>query len=134
MSNRIVALSTASSLITTVRDSARQTEWGLATVGVISSNTLSQAVIPAGINFTVDIRCSKNELWGIPESEFDPDCDNQQSIEMQRQGGYGAWTIRAYPTSMIFVPRKSGISHNSNKNTGPQHCALFDDEVKSGVF
>lgn len=104
MASRADALVTASRLITSVRDSALQTQLGVATVGVINSDTSSQATIPAGVNFIIDIRCSTDELveqlgtrifstfdniiteekngtsyriqrsWGLPESKFDPQC------------------------------------------------------------
>ncbi|KAH7393070.1 hypothetical protein BKA66DRAFT_411274 [Pyrenochaeta sp. MPI-SDFR-AT-0127] len=104
MPGRADALVTASRLITAVRDTARTTELGVATVGVISSDTASQATIPAGIDFIIDIRCSTDELvdqlasstfkafddiiaeesngtsykitrsWGLPESVFHPNC------------------------------------------------------------
>lgn len=104
MLGRADALVTASRLITAVRDSARQTELGVATVGVINSDTSSQATIPAGVNFIIDVRCSTDDLvdqlaaaiferfdqiieeegngtsyavertWGLPESIFHPSC------------------------------------------------------------
>lgn len=104
MSDRSDALVTASRLITAVRDTARQTGLGVATVGVINSDTASQATIPAGVNFIIDIRCSTDDLvtqlsteifaafdsvitqeanqtsyevqrtWGLPESKFHPHC------------------------------------------------------------
>jgi acetylornithine deacetylase/succinyl-diaminopimelate desuccinylase-like protein len=97
-------LVTASRLITAVRDAALVTELGVATVGVISSDTSSQATIPAGVNFIIDIRCSTDDMveqlathtfaafdkivseesngtaycversWGLPESKFHPHC------------------------------------------------------------
>lgn len=104
MIGRSDALVTTSRLITTVRDTALSTGLGVATVGVISSDTSSQATIPAGVNFIIDIRCSTDEMvdqlaaaifksfdqiisvennwtsyrieseWGLPESKFHPDC------------------------------------------------------------
>jgi hydantoinase/carbamoylase family amidase len=104
MAGRADALVTASRLITAVRDTALDTELGVATVGVISSDTASQATIPAGINFIIDIRCSTDDMveqlaaqifadfdgivaqenngtsyhiersWGLPESMFHPNC------------------------------------------------------------
>lgn len=104
MPDRADALVTASRLITAVRDSALETELGVATVGVIKSDTSSQATIPAGINFIIDIRCSTDEMveklsahtfaifdrivaeehngtsyriersWGLPESKFASAC------------------------------------------------------------
>ncbi|RMZ67053.1 N-carbamoyl-L-amino acid hydrolase [Pyrenophora seminiperda CCB06] len=104
METRADALVTASRLITAVRDTALHTNLGVATVGVINSDTSSQATIPAGITFTIDIRCSTDTLverlstaifsafdtivaqeangtsylvqrtWGLPESKFHPRC------------------------------------------------------------
>lgn len=62
MPGRADALVTASRLIAAVRDAALQTQLGVATVGVISSDTSSQATIPAGVKFIIDIRCSTDEM------------------------------------------------------------------------
>lgn len=104
MPDRSDALVTASRLISTVRDVALKTGLGVATVGVIKSDTSSQATIPAGVEFIIDIRCSTDEMveqlatsifnafdniiaeesnstcyaiqrtWGLPESIFHPHC------------------------------------------------------------
>jgi hydantoinase/carbamoylase family amidase len=104
MPGRADALVTASRLITAVRDTALKTGLGVATVGVINSDTSSQATIPAGVSFIIDIRCSTDTLvdqlatstfsafdaiiadegngttyriersWGLPESKFHPNC------------------------------------------------------------
>jgi hydantoinase/carbamoylase family amidase len=104
MPGRADALVTASRLITAVRDTALKTGLGVATVGVINSDTSSQATIPAGVRFIIDIRCSTDTLvdqlatstfsafdaiiadegngttyriersWGLPESKFHPNC------------------------------------------------------------
>ncbi|KAF2878483.1 hypothetical protein BDV95DRAFT_479716 [Massariosphaeria phaeospora] len=104
MPERSDALVTASRLIAAVRDTALKTDLGVATVGVIHSDTSSQATIPAGIDFTIDIRCSTDEMvdelasavfeafdtiieeesngtlyvvqrtWGLPESKFHEHC------------------------------------------------------------
>lgn len=104
MANRSDALVTASRLISSVRDTALNTRLGVATVGVIKSDTSSQATIPAGINFIIDVRCSTDKMvedlsskifkafdkiieaecnetsykitktWGLPESIFHPNC------------------------------------------------------------
>jgi hydantoinase/carbamoylase family amidase len=104
MPGRADALVTASRLITAVRDCALDTGLGVATVGVIKSDTSSQATIPAGIDFIIDIRCSTDDMveqlathtfaafdkiileegngtsysiersWGLPESKFHPHC------------------------------------------------------------
>lgn len=62
MKDRSDALVTASCLIAAVRDTALESDLGVATVGVISSDTSSQATIPAGVHFIIDIRCSTDEL------------------------------------------------------------------------
>ena len=115
MLGRSDALVTASRLITAVRDSALETELGVATVGAISSDTSSQATIPAGVNFIIDIRCSTDELveqlaaqtfatfdkiiaqenndtsyrversWGLPESKFHPNCIETVHASASRQ-------------------------------------------------
>ncbi|KAH7073570.1 hypothetical protein BKA63DRAFT_35999 [Paraphoma chrysanthemicola] len=188
MAGRADALVTASRLVTTVRDSALKSKLGVATVGVINSDTSSQATIPAGVNFIIDIRCSTDDMvdqladltfaefdsiiaqegngtsyrversWGLPESIFHQHCveavrasaahlvGEEQTLEMKSRAGHdSAWTSRACPTSMIFVPSKDGISHNPNEYTSAEHCALgaqtlldtvlyYDHKVKSGAF
>lgn len=104
MPERSDAMVTASRLITAVRDAALKTELGVATVGVLTSDTSSQATIPAGVDFIIDIRCSTDDMveqlataifkafdaiiteekngtayeikrsWGLPESKFHPHC------------------------------------------------------------
>ncbi|KAF2002466.1 amidase [Amniculicola lignicola CBS 123094] len=104
MCDRSDALVTASRLIAAVRDAALTTGLGVATVGVINSDTSSQATIPAGVDFIIDIRCSTDEMvdqlasaifkafdaitmeegngtayeikrtWGLPESQFHQTC------------------------------------------------------------
>lgn len=106
METRSDALVTTSRLISTVRDVARSTGLGVATVGVVKSDTSSQATIPAGVDFIIDVRCSTDAMvdslataifaafdaviseeknatkynitrtWGLPESIFHPDCIN----------------------------------------------------------
>jgi hydantoinase/carbamoylase family amidase len=104
MPGRADAVVTASRLIVAVRDVALKTQLGVATVGVIDSDTSSQATIPTGIGFTIDMRCSTDEMvkdlatrtfaafdtivtaeangtayriersWGLSESKFHPRC------------------------------------------------------------
>jgi hydantoinase/carbamoylase family amidase len=104
MDQRSDALVTASRLISAVSDVAKTTGIGVATVGVISNDTQSQATIPSGVEFIIDIRCSTDQLveelctaifrkfdeivqkennstsysilrtWGLPESVFDESC------------------------------------------------------------
>jgi hydantoinase/carbamoylase family amidase len=119
MSGRSDALVTASRLIMTVRNSARDTKLGVATVGVINSDTSSQATIPAGVDFIIDIRCSTDEMveqlaahtfaafdktiaeesngtsyrversWGLPESKFHPHCIDAVRASAAQQVGEG---------------------------------------------
>ncbi|KAH7411779.1 hypothetical protein DE146DRAFT_254484 [Phaeosphaeria sp. MPI-PUGE-AT-0046c] len=117
MLGRADALVTASRLITAVRNSALETELGVATVGVVKSDTSSQATIPAGVDFIIDIRCSTDEMveklaahtfvvfdkiiaeekngtsyriersWGLPESRFDETCVSAVRASATRQVG-----------------------------------------------
>ncbi|RDW73946.1 Zn-dependent exopeptidase-3 [Coleophoma crateriformis] len=104
MDVRSDALVTASRLITAVSETAGSTKLGVATVGVISNDTQSQATIPSGVEFIIDVRCSTDQMvtdlhtaifhrfdeiiasegnatryevvrtWGLPESIFHNDC------------------------------------------------------------
>jgi hydantoinase/carbamoylase family amidase len=104
MPGRADAIVTASRLITAVRDAARSTQLGVATVGVIKSDTASQATISAGVDVIIDVRCTTDEMvdqlasaifksfdeiiaeednstsyaisrsWGMPQSVFHPRC------------------------------------------------------------
>jgi acetylornithine deacetylase/succinyl-diaminopimelate desuccinylase-like protein len=104
MEDRSDALVTASRLISAVRDTAVGCQLGVATVGVIESDTHAQSTIPGGVEFVIDVRCSTDELvadlereifeafdriilqernrtsyeilrtWGLPESKFHDDC------------------------------------------------------------
>jgi acetylornithine deacetylase/succinyl-diaminopimelate desuccinylase-like protein len=98
------ALVTASKLIASVSETAKSTRLGVATVGVILNDTQSQATIPSGVEFIIDVRCSTDKMvedlcsaifksfeeivqqennrtsyhivrtWGLPESVFHDDC------------------------------------------------------------
>lgn len=104
MAGRSDALVTASRMITSVSETAKSTGLGVATVGVISNDTQSQATIPSGVELIIDVRCSTDAMveslctaifasfddiitnesnktsystirsWGLPESTFHPDC------------------------------------------------------------
>lgn len=104
MNTRSDALVTASLMIAAVRDIAMSTRLGFATVGVITNDTQSQATIPSGVEFIIDVRCSTDKIvedlylaifisfdkivqqennstryrvvrtWGLPESTFHDDC------------------------------------------------------------
>jgi len=62
MDQRSDALVTASRLIGAVSDVAKTTGLGVATVGVTSNNTQSQATITSGVEIIIDIRCSMDPL------------------------------------------------------------------------
>lgn len=62
MPGRSDAIVTASRLITAVRDTAFKSQLGVATVGVIKSDTSSQATISAGVDFIIDIRCTTDDM------------------------------------------------------------------------
>ncbi|KAF2462428.1 hypothetical protein BDY21DRAFT_390218 [Lineolata rhizophorae] len=65
MTKRSDALATASRLITAVNDAARSSPemplGGVATVGVIKCDTSSQATIPAGVTFIIDVRARNDD-------------------------------------------------------------------------
>ncbi len=46
-------------------------------------------------------------------------------MDMKSDAGHdAAWTGKIVKTSMIFVPSKDGISHNSSAYTNPEACSL----------
>jgi acetylornithine deacetylase/succinyl-diaminopimelate desuccinylase-like protein len=98
------ALLTAARMIASVSNTAKSTKFGVATVGLISNDTQSQATIPSGVEFIIDLRCSTDRMvddlctaifksfdeivqressstsyeilrtWGLPESVFHKAC------------------------------------------------------------
>lgn len=139
MGTRSDALVTASRLITSVRDTAISTGLGVATVGVIINDTQSQATIPSGVEFIIDVRCSTDEMvdklctaifknfdtiiqyesnqtsyevvrtWGLPESQFDSRC-----IEVVRAAAHEASTLCSVPKPAdVIMDMKSGAGHDS---------------------
>ncbi|KAF2033434.1 amidase [Setomelanomma holmii] len=84
MAGRADALVTASRLITAVRDAALKTELGVATVGVIQSDTSSQATIPAGVNFIIDVRCSTDDMVEQLAAAIFAEFDNITAQEKNR--------------------------------------------------
>lgn len=139
MGTRSDALVTASRLIATVRDTAVATSLGVATVGVIKNDTQSQATIPSGVEFIIDVRCSTDEMvdklctaifenfdviiqnednqtsyeivrtWGLPESQFDSRC-----IEVVRAAAVEALNLSSVPKPEDrIMDMKSGAGHDS---------------------
>jgi hypothetical protein len=104
MNTRSDALVTASLMIAAVLDIEMSTRLWVAIVGVVTNDTQSQAEIPSGIEFIIDVRCSTDKMvedtclaifqgfheitqqennstsyrvvrtWGLPESTFHDDC------------------------------------------------------------
>merc|ERR1711939_1026986 len=160
MDGRSDALVTASRLITAVSETATSTGLGVATVGVISNDTQSQATIPSGVEFIIDVRCSTDkmvdDLCTAIFKSFDEDCisavraaaieevGTSQIMDMKSGAGHdAAWTSKVVKTTMIFVPSKDGVSHNPAEYTSPEDCALgaqillqavlrYDESVKQG--
>lgn len=132
MDGRSDALVTAARLITAVSATAKATNLGVATVGVISNDTQSQATIPSGVEFIIDVRCSTDSMvedlctaifksfdeilqqernstsykilrtWGLPESVFHKDC-----IDVVR----AAATEAVGPDQLMDM--KSGAGHDA---------------------
>jgi hydantoinase/carbamoylase family amidase len=104
MNVRSDALVTASRMVMAVSTTAKSSGLGVATVGVITNDTQSQATIPSGVEFIIDVRCSTDQMvqelcsvifrtfdeiikdennstnyhivrtWGLPESKFHNEC------------------------------------------------------------
>lgn len=152
MQGRSDALVTASRLITAVNDTARSTGLGVATVGVISNDTQSQATIPSGVEFIIDVRCSTDSMveelstaifkkfedivsteanktsfevirtWGLPESIFHSDC-----IEAVR-----ASAISEVGTSKI-TEMKSGAGHDAAWTSKVVKSSMIFVPSKDGI-
>ena len=106
-------LVTASRLVTAVRDTAHGTGPGVATVGTISSDMASQATIPAGINFIIDIRYSSDHLVDqfvkTPYDTFDhiiEQEDNGTSYKIEHSWGLSESIFHPH---RIDAVRKSAI-------------------------
>lgn len=139
MGMRSDALVTAARLIASVRDTAARTGLGVATVGVIRNDTQSQATIPSGVEFILDVRCSTDEMlealcsaifktfdeivageanrtgysivrtWGLPESKFDARC-----IGVVREAALEALELGSFPCpEEMVMEMKSAAGHDS---------------------
>lgn len=152
MEGRADALVTASRLITAVRDTALGTGLGVATVGVINSDTESQATIPAGVSFTIDIRCSTDALvdelstaifsafdavvkqeangtsyhvqrtWGLPESKFHPRCIEAVQTAAVKNVGEG-----------MVLDMKSRAGHDSAWTSRVCPTSMIFVQSKGGI-
>lgn len=138
MNMRSDALVTASKMIASVSHVAFSTGLGVSTVGVISNKTQSQATIPSGVEFIIDVRCSTDKMvedlssaifksfdeivqqennstsyhiirtWGLPESVFHDDC------------------IRAVRSAAVD---EIGISQIMDMKSGAGHDAAWASKV-----
>ncbi|KAE8452226.1 hypothetical protein EG329_001693 [Mollisiaceae sp. DMI_Dod_QoI] len=152
MDSRSDALVTASRLITAVSETAKSTGLGVATVGVISNDTQSQATIPSGVEFIIDVRCSTDSMveelctaifkrfdgivatesndtefkivktWGLPESVFDNDC-----IDAVRSAA-----ISELGTSKI-MEMKSGAGHDAAWTSKVVKSSMIFVPSKDGI-
>ncbi|RDW67824.1 Zn-dependent exopeptidase-1 [Coleophoma cylindrospora] len=152
MDVRSDALVTASRLITAVSETARSTQLGVATVGVISNDTQSQATIPSGVEFIIDVRCSTDQMvtdlhtaifqrfdeiitsegnatryeivrtWGLPESIFHKEC-----IDAVR-----AAAVEEVGEEMI-MDMKSGAGHDAAWTSKVVKSSMIFVPSKDGV-
>lgn len=152
MEGRSDALVTAARLITAVSETANSTRLGVATVGVISNDTQSQATIPSGVEFIIDVRCSTDSMvdalcagifksfdrilqqvnngtsyqivrtWGLPESVFHEDC-----IEAVRSAA-----IDEVGVSKI-MDMKSGAGHDAAWTSKVVKSSMIFVPSKDGV-
>lgn len=153
MEIRSDALVTASRLIASVRDTAASTNLGVATVGVINNDTQSQATIPSGVEFIIDIRCSTDKMveelqhavfdefnsivigeknqtsyrivrtWGLPESRFHSPC-----IDAVRKS---AMTVLGGEDLMMDM--KSGAGHDSAWTSKVVNTSMIFVPSKDGL-
>lgn len=152
MEGRSDALVTAARLITAVSDTANSTGLGVATVGVISNDTQSQATIPSGVEFIIDVRCSTDSIvdelcatifkrfdeilqkvdngtsyrivrtWGLPESVFHEDC-----IEAVRSAAIDE------VGSAKIMDMKSGAGHDAAWTSKVVKSSMIFVPSKDGV-
>jgi hydantoinase/carbamoylase family amidase len=152
MNGRSDALVTASRLITAVSETAISTGLGVATVGVISNDTQSQATIPSGVEIIIDVRCSTDQMveelqtaifkrfdeivmkeanqtnyqimrtWGLPESAFHPEC-----IEAVRSAAIGE------VGESKIMEMKSGAGHDAAWTSKVVPTAMIFVPSKDGI-
>lgn len=152
MDNRSDAMVTAARLIAAVNDTAKATGLGVATVGVITNDTQSQATIPSGVEFIIDVRCSTDKMvddlcaaifkrfdeiiqkednetsyhvvrtWGLPESVFHNDC-----IEAVRAAA------TAEVGSQQIMDMKSGAGHDAAWTSKVVKSSMIFVPSKGGI-
>lgn len=152
MDGRSDAMVTAARLIAAVNDTAKSTGLGVATVGAITNDTQSQATIPSGVEFIIDVRCSTDQMvedlcaaifksfdeivekennrtryhvartWGLPESVFHQDC-----IE----------AVRAAATEAVgseqIMDMKSGAGHDAAWTSKVVKTSMIFVPSKDGI-
>ncbi|KAL3424727.1 N-carbamoyl-L-amino acid hydrolase [Phlyctema vagabunda] len=152
MHGRSDALVTAARCIAAVSETASSTGLGVATVGVISNDTQSQATIPSGVEFIIDVRCSTDQLvadlhtaifarfddivateanqtryditrtWGLPESIFHADC-----IDAVRSAAVGE------VGEDMIMDMKSGAGHDAAWTSKVVKSSMIFVPSKDGV-
>jgi len=152
MISRSDALVTASRLIAAVNDTAKSTGLGVATVGVITNDTQSQATIPSGVEFIIDVRCSTDKMvdelcsaifkafdqiiqkennrtcysvirtWGLPESVFHKDCI--ETVWAAAKGEVGLSSI---------MEMKSGAGHDAAWTSKVVKTSMIFVPSKDGI-
>ncbi|CAI6330321.1 unnamed protein product [Periconia digitata] len=129
MPGRADALVTASRLISTVRDVALNTGLGVATVGVIKSDTSSQATIPAGVEFIIDIRCSTDEMVEqLAKSIFK--AFDQVMIEESNGTPYSIQRTWGLPESIFHLQCISAVRTAAQKSVGEDQ--IMDMKSRAG--
>ncbi|KAG9238324.1 hypothetical protein BJ875DRAFT_451287 [Amylocarpus encephaloides] len=152
MESRSDALVTAARLIMAISETANATSLGVATVGVIKNDTQSQATIPSGVEFIIDVRCSTDQMvddlcaaifksfdgiiqaeknntsyrvvrtWGLPESVFHKDC-----IEAVRSAALNAVGISN------IMEMKSGAGHDAAWTSKVVKSSMIFVPSKDGI-
>jgi len=152
MNGRSDAMVTAARMIAAVRDTASKTGLGVGTVGVIHNDTQSQATIPSGIEFIIDVRCSTDDMvdqlcteifkafdeiilsegiqtsykiirtWGLPESVFHPSCIEAVRTAAIEVVGEGA-----------IMEMKSGAGHDTAWTSKVINSSMIFVPSKNGI-
>ena len=95
---------------------------------VALQTSLGEICRPLGLDVAMQ------KIWHQPEVRFDPDCvasvrtaaalSGYSARDMVSGAGHdAAYVSRVAPAAMIFVPCRSGISHNEAEFTAKEQCA-----------